>query len=167
MRQISKRLEALEREADREILANAVPFAIAYYLGGARHESEVVHAYARALGYKDLGELCEAFADLLRQPPDSVDEPSGIRARAGRAQCKLLAKFGYDLRRARPAALADAAYRIVRSLPEELLTTIRSAHRESCEAEASVNQLLEEAYKLAEERQHVRHTRRRQGDPRQ
>jgi hypothetical protein len=48
MRQISKRLEALERAADKEVLANAFPFAIAYYLGGARHESEVVDAYARA-----------------------------------------------------------------------------------------------------------------------
>jgi hypothetical protein len=167
MRQISKRLEALEREAGREVLANAFPFAVAYYLGGARHESEVVHAYARALGYKDLDEFCQAFADLLRQPSDSVDEPSGIRARVRRAQRKLLTKFGYDLRRARPAALADAAYRIVRSLPEEWHATIKSAHRKSCEAEARANRLLKEAMKLAEECQHVRHTRRRQGDPRQ
>ena len=167
MRQISKRLEALERAADIEVLANALPFAIAYYLGGARHESEVVDAYARALGYKNLDEFCQAFADLLREPSDSVDEPSDIRARTRRAQCKLLAKFGYDLRRTRPAALADAAYRIVRTLPEEWLATIRSAHRESCEAEARANQLLKEAMKLAEECQLVRHTRRRQGDPRQ
>jgi hypothetical protein len=167
MRQISKRIEALERKADKEILADAFPFAIAYHLGGARHESEIVEAYARALGYKDLTEFFKACGDLLRQPPDSVDKFSGIRARAGRAQCQLLAKFGYDLRRPRPAALASAAYRIFKSLPEELLATIRSAHRKSYEAEAQANQLLEEAYKLVEERQHLRHTRRRQDDPRQ
>jgi hypothetical protein len=119
--QISKRLEALERRADREILANVFSIAIAYYLGGARHLSEVVDAYAKALGYKDLAEYCEA---LLRQS-DSVDEPSGLRARTHGAQCKLLAKFRYDPRRVRPAALADAAYRIVRTLPEEWLATIR------------------------------------------
>lgn len=167
MRQISKRIEALERKADKEILADALPYAIAYHLGGARHEPEIVEGYARALGYKDLTEFFKACEDLFREPPDSVDKPSGIRARAGRAQCKLLAKFGYDLRRPRQAALAKAAYRVFKSLPEELLATIRSAHRKSYEAEAHGNQLLEEAYKLLEERQHVRHTRRRQDDPRQ
>jgi hypothetical protein len=166
MRQISKRLEALERAADKEVLANAFPFAIAYYLGGARHESEVVDAYARALGYKNLDEFCQAFADLLREPSDSVANRRTFE-RTRRAQCKLLAKSGYDLRRTRPAVLADAAYRIVRTLPEEWLATIKSGHRESCEAEARANQLLKEAMKLTEECQLVRHTRRRQGDPRQ
>jgi hypothetical protein len=167
MRQISKRLEALERKADREILEDALPFAIAYHLGGARHESEMVEGYARALGYKDLTEFFKACGDLFRKATDGVDTPSGIRARGGRAQYKLLAKFGCDLRRARPATLADTAYRIFRSLPEELLATMRSAHRKSCEAEARANQLLEEAYRLVEERWHVRHTRPRQDDPRQ
>jgi hypothetical protein len=51
MQRILKRLEALERAADKEIFADAFPFAIAYYLGGAKDESEVVDAYARALGY--------------------------------------------------------------------------------------------------------------------
>jgi hypothetical protein len=88
---------------------------------------------------------------LYRQAPDT---PSGIRARAGQAQYKLFAKFGYDMRRPRPAALANTAYRIFKSLPEELLTTIRSAHRKY-EAEAQANRLLEKAYRLMEERQHV------------
>ena len=34
MRQILKRIEALERKADKEILADALPYAIAYHLGG-------------------------------------------------------------------------------------------------------------------------------------
>jgi hypothetical protein len=129
MRQIRKRIEALERKADREILEDALPYAIAYHLGGARRESEMVEGYARALGYKELTEFFKACGDLFRQAPDSVDTPSGIRARAGQAQYKLFAKFGYDMRRPRPAALANTAYRIFKSLPEELLTTIRSAHR--------------------------------------
>jgi hypothetical protein len=131
----SKRLEALEREADREALANAFPVAIAYYLGGARHMSEVGDAYAKALRYKDLDELCQAFADLLRQPSDSVANRRTFE-RTRRAQCQLLAKFGYDLSRASPAALADAFYPIVRTLPEEWLAALRSAHRKSCEAKA-------------------------------
>jgi hypothetical protein len=102
MPQISKRLEALERAADKEVLANAFSFAIAYYLGGARHESEVVDAYARALGYKNLDEFCQAFADLLREPSDSVANRRTFE-RTPRAQCNPLAKFGYDLRRTRPA----------------------------------------------------------------
>jgi hypothetical protein len=167
MRQkISKRLEALERAADKEVFADAFDFAVAYYIGGARHMSEVVDAYARALGYKDLHELCRAFADLLRQPSDSVANRRTFE-RTRRVRCQLLAKFGYDLRRARPRALADATYRIVRTLPNEWLTTLRSAHRKSWETEARANQLLKEAMKLVEERQLVRHTRPRQGDPRQ
>jgi hypothetical protein len=151
MRQkISKHLEALERAADKEVLADAFDFAVAYYIGGARHTSEVVEAYARALGYKDPHELCQALADLLREPSDSVAYRR-IFERTCRARFQLLAKFGYDLRRARPAALADAAYRIVRTLPEEWLATLRSAHRKSCQAEARANQLLKEVMKLAED----------------
>jgi hypothetical protein len=135
MQRILKRLEALERAADKEIFADAFPFAIAYYLGGAKDESEVVDAYARALGYQDLDELCQALADLLLQPPGSTDGALGIN----------------DLRRASPAALAEAPYRIIRTLPEEWRATIKSAHRESCEAEARANELLKEAMKLAEE----------------
>lgn len=70
MQQISKRLKALERKADREILEDALPFAIAYHLGGARHELEMVEGYARALGYKDLTEFFKACEDLFREPPD-------------------------------------------------------------------------------------------------
>jgi hypothetical protein len=151
MRQkISKRLEALERPADKEVFADAFPFAIAYYLGGARHESEVVDAYARALGYKDLEELCHAFADLLREPSDSVANRR-IFERTRRAQCKLLEKFGYDLRRASPAAVADALYRIIRTLPEEWLTRIKCAHRQSCEREARANKFVKALMELAEE----------------
>jgi hypothetical protein len=151
MQRILKRLEALERAADKEIFADAFPFAIAYYLGGAKDESEFAHGYARALGYQNLDELCQALADLLLQPPGSTDGALGIRARTRRAQCELLAKLGYDLRRASPAALAEAPYRIIRTLPEEWRATIKSAHRESCEAEARANELLKEAMKLAEE----------------
>jgi hypothetical protein len=152
MRQkISKRLESLERAADKEVFADAFDFAVAYYIGGARHTSDVVEAYARALGYQDLHELCQAFADLLRPPPSDSEANRRTFERIRRGRCQLLAKFGYDLRRARPAASADAAYRIVRTLPEEWLTTLRSAHRKSCEAEARANQLLKDVMKLAED----------------
>ena len=65
-RQISKRLETLERAADTEVFANALVYPIAYYLGGAKHVSEVPRAFARALGYHDLEELCRALAALFR-----------------------------------------------------------------------------------------------------
>jgi hypothetical protein len=151
MRRILKRLETLERAADKEIFADALPYAIAYYLGGAKHASEVLLGYARALGYKDLDEFCEGVADFLRQPSHAVNKFSGLRARALRAQCKLLAKFGYNPRRASSAALADVPYRIVRTLPEEWRAMIKSTRRESYEAEARANPLLKEAMKLAEE----------------
>jgi hypothetical protein len=149
MLRISKRLEALERAADKEIFGNefSIVVAIAYYLGGAKDESEFPYAYAKALGYQDLDELCEALADLLRQPSKSVDGP----ARAHRAQCKLLAKFGYDLRRTSPAALADARYRIVATLPEKWRAMIKSAHREECELEARSNQFFKEIMEVAEQ----------------
>jgi hypothetical protein len=67
MRRISKRLEALERAADKKIFGNnfSIVVAIAYYLGSAKDEWELPYAYARALGYKDLDELVEATAYLF------------------------------------------------------------------------------------------------------
>jgi hypothetical protein len=150
-KQISKRLEALERIAEKEVFLSAFSCAIAYYLGGAKHLSEFPHAYARALGYQDVDEFCEGLVDLMRRPSASSVKPSGIRARALQAQRKLLGKFGNDLDRASPAALADAAYRIVRSLPEEWRAMIKSAHRESCESEAAVNELLKDLTEFAEQ----------------
>jgi hypothetical protein len=50
MQRISKRLEALERAADKEIFAEAFPFAIAYYLGGAREG--VAAGYPRLRNYR-------------------------------------------------------------------------------------------------------------------
>jgi hypothetical protein len=167
MRRISKRLKALERAADKELFADAFPFAIAYYLGGARNLSEVAHAYAKALGYKDLHEFVGASAYLFRQQSASLKERAAHEARIHRARCELLAKFGYDLRRARAAALADARYRIVRTLPEEWRATIKSMHRKECEDEATANQFLKHLMQQAEECQRARRTRRRQGDPRQ
>jgi predicted ATPase len=129
MQRISKRLEALERAAEKEVFANALAFAIAYYLGGAKDKSELVDAYARALGYQKLEELCQGFADFLRQASGSVDGPSGIRMRTYRARRRLFTKFGYDLDGAPPAAIANAIYRIVRTLPEEWHAMIKSAQR--------------------------------------
>jgi hypothetical protein len=152
MRRISKRLEALERAADKELFADAFPFAIAYYLGGARNLSEVACAYAKALGYKNLDELVGASAYLFGQPA-SLKERAAHEARIHRARCELLAKFGYDLRRKSPAALADAFYRIVRTLPEEWLGTIKSDHRKECEDEARANQFLKNLMERAEKYQ--------------
>jgi hypothetical protein len=87
--------------------------------------------------------------------------------RAHQAQCELLAKFGYDVRRASPAALADARYRIVKTLPDKWLAKIKSEHREDCEDEARTTQFLKVWMQVAEEYQHGRRTRRRRwGDPR-
>jgi hypothetical protein len=63
------------------------------------------------------------------------------------ARADLALQVSARARRTRPAVLADAAYRIVRTLPEEWLATIQSGHRESWEAEARANQLLKEAMK--------------------
>ena len=62
MRRIFKRLEALEGAADRKLLSDnfAMDVAVAYYLGGARHESELTQASATALGYKNVTEFCKA-----------------------------------------------------------------------------------------------------------
>src|SRR5262245_44075264 len=95
MRRILKRLEALERAADREIFADAFSFAIAYHLGGARDLSEVMRAYAKALGYEDLHEFVRASAYLFRQESATLKERSAHEARIHQAQCELLAKFGY------------------------------------------------------------------------
>jgi hypothetical protein len=146
MQRISKRLEALERAAENEVFAtNGPPYAIAYYLGGARDLSEVLHAHARALGYQGVDGLNHAFADLLCQPSDSVDKPSDLRTRAHHAVCKLLKTFGYDPRRTSPAAFADAVDRIVRTLPEEWRAAIKSGHREWCESELRAKRILEVA----------------------
>ena len=68
--------------------------------------------------------------------------------RACLAQRELFAKFGYDLDRASPAAFADAAYRIVATLPDEWRAAIKSAHREGLEAEASADQILKNSTEL-------------------
>jgi hypothetical protein len=151
MRRISKRIEALERAADKEVFADAFPFAIAYYLGGARDLSEAAHGYARALGYKDLRELVKASAYLFCQRLERKGERAAHEARIQGARCKLLAEFGYSLRRRSPAALADARYRIARTLPEKWRAMIKSAHRKDCELEAKSNQLLEEFMEVAEQ----------------
>jgi hypothetical protein len=143
MRRISKRLEALERAADKEVFENATPIAIAiaFYLGGATDKSEIMDAYARALGYQDLDEFWQALANLWCPPSDRVDKSWSFQARARRAESKLLAKFGY-LGRVSPAALADARYRIVRTLPEKWRAMIKCAYRESYEAQATVMRMI-------------------------
>jgi hypothetical protein len=157
--QISKRLETLERAADTEVFLNALVFALAYYPGGARHVSQVPEASGRALGYHDLEELCRALAALL------LGRPSDIRARAGLAQRELFAKFGYDLDPASPAALADAAYRITATLPDEWRAAIKSAHREGCELEAMADEILQTLDRaIRGESKYARRTKPRQGD---
>ena len=165
MRRISKRLETLERAADKEIFAEAFLFAIAYHLGGARDLSEVTLGYARALGYKDLDEFVRASAYLFGQQTSTLKERAAHEERIHRARTELLAKFGYDVRRARPAALADARYRIVRTLPGKWLATIKSDHMKECEDEATANQFLKDLMQRGGECQRARRTRRRQGRP--
>jgi hypothetical protein len=149
MRRISKRLEALERAADKELFADAFPFAIAYYLGGARNLSEVAHAYAKALGYKKLDEFVGASAYLFGQQPASLKERAAHEARIHRARIQLLSKFGYA--RLRPAALTHAFSRIMRTLPEDWLAAIKSLHKKDCEDEARANQFLKNLMERAEE----------------
>jgi hypothetical protein len=166
MRRILKRLELLERAADKEIFADAFPFAIAYHLGGARDLSEVTLGYAKALGYKDVEESVRASAYLFRQQSASLNERAAHEERIHRAQTELLAKFGYDVRRARPASLAAARHRIIETLPDEWLAKIKSEHREDCEDEARTTQFLKVWMQVAEEYQHGRRIRRRRGGAR-
>ena len=149
-RQISRRLEALERAAEKEVFANALPYAVAYYLGGAKHFSDCPQAYDRALGYENLDEACRGFAELFVQSSDRLDRRLGILDRALRAHCKLFAKFGFDLRGANLAAWDDAATKIVRTLPKDWRAAITSADREWREAEAEVDQFLQQLIKLEE-----------------
>jgi hypothetical protein len=154
-RQISKRLETLERAADTAVFANALRYPIAYFLGGAKNLSEVPDAYARALDYHDLEESCREL----------WESPLRLSKRTGQARRELFAKFGYDLDRASPAAFADAAYRIVATLPDEWRAAIKSEHREDLEAEAEADQILKELTELAEKSsKHARRTKPRQGD---
>lgn len=180
-RQISKRLKTLERAADTEVFSNALFYPIAYHPGGEKHVSEAPRAISRALGYHDLEELCRAFAALFRPSSYSLSRPSDLRTRAGQAQRKLLAKFGYDPQpgvarsyvpapiygdRPRPnPALADAAYRIVAPLPDEWRAAIKSAHREGLEAELIADQILQILDRgIRGESKHARRTKPRQGD---
>ena len=148
MRRISKRLEALERAADKELFADSFRFAIAYYLGGARNLSEVAHAYAKALGYKNLDEFVGASAYLFGHQPASLKERAAHEARIHQARIQLLSKFGYA--RLRPAALTPAYSRITRTLPEDWLAAIKSAHSKECEDEARANQFLKNLMERAE-----------------
>ena len=142
-KKISKRIEALQREADKEAFATRLCYAVAYYLGGARDPSEMVLGLIKAYGYRDHWEIAQALLDLRQQPSDSVANRR-THERIGRARCQLFAKFGYDLRRISPAALDDAAYRVVRTLPEEWLADIRSAHRNSRETDIQFKAILKE-----------------------
>ena len=151
MRRISKRLDALERAADKEAFAHALPFAIAYYLGGERDPLEFVHGYARALGYKDEDELARGTLDLLLgRLVEGMDESAADEARVQRARCELLAKFGYDPRRISPAAVPDVCYRIAMTLPEKWRAMIKSLHRQRCEGQAELKPLLQRLDGVAE-----------------
>jgi hypothetical protein len=57
MRRILKRLERLEKAEDTDAFTNALDFAVAYYLGGAKDPSQMMDAHARALGYKNVEEF--------------------------------------------------------------------------------------------------------------
>jgi len=106
------------------------------------------------------------FAYLFGKQSASLNERAAHEERIHQARTALLAKFGYDLRRARPAALADARYRIIKTLPDEWLATIKSLEREWCEDEAALNEILRDRMNVQEER-HPRRTRRRHGKPKQ
>jgi hypothetical protein len=151
MRRISKRLEALERAATKRSLQTRLPSPPPSHITSAAREACRTQDYARALGYRDLDQICQATAYLFSQQKERVGGRAAHEARIHRARCELLGKFGYDLRRARPAALADARYRIVRTLPEEWLAMIISAHREECEDEARTTQFLQNLMERAEE----------------
>src|SRR5205809_2093180 len=151
MRRIFKRLKLLEEVEDKEAFAKALPFAVAYYLGGAKHPLETMDAYARALGYKDLDKFFDAFANFSLDESGNVNGIADIRARTRRAHCKLFTRFDYDVCRASPEGLADAAYRIVKTLPEEWRATIKSVHWEGEAAKSQLRKgLMSEDMTLAE-----------------
>jgi hypothetical protein len=134
-KRISKRLKRLERAVEKDIFQDAWPFAAAYYLGGANNFSKFPQAFAKALGYSDDRQLCQEFAKLIK------GESSDVRTRAHKAQRQLLAIVrSHD--RASLAEAKDAIDRIVRTLPEDWRAEIKSADRESREAEAIVNQTM-------------------------
>jgi hypothetical protein len=154
MPRISKRLEALERAADKEIFGDGFPvaMAIAYYLGGAKDERDW-DAYGRALGYQDPDEFWQALANqALANLAGRVDKSSDFQARVRRTESKLLVRFGYHLRRVRPAALRDAPYRIVSTLPEKWRALIKRAYRASYESEARGNRMMKELMERARKR---------------
>jgi hypothetical protein len=110
-----------------------------------------VHAYARALGYQDRAELCQALEETRSEPLMTLTRPSGLPARTVRARRKLLAKFGFDLGRASPATLADALYRIAKTLPEEWRAAIVSGEKKRREAEVLADRILKDLDQLSEQ----------------
>ena len=169
MQRISKRLEALERAADKEVFADAFPFdvAIAYYLGGARDQSDVAHGYARALGYKDSDELVRASAYLFSQRLERKGDRAAHEARIQRARCELLEKFGYDPRRITPAALPDAWYRIVMTPSGEMACHDQIRAKKRLGDGGEVEPISQSIFGGSGAVRRVRGTKRRQGNRRQ
>jgi hypothetical protein len=145
LKQILKRVEALERAADKELFAidTMFPYAIAYYLGKAKHPSEAMDAYARTLGYQDFERMNQGFMEMRHRPFATLDSPFGPRARTWRARSKLITNFGFKLDGARPAALQDALYQIVGTLPEEWRAAIISGDRKWCETIAAADRIFQ------------------------
>ena len=91
--QISKRVEALERAADREFFA-ARSLTRLPTTSAARNTSRRFRTLTPERWATKISKNLQASADLLLQPSDHEDRAWGFRARAQRAQGKLLAKFG-------------------------------------------------------------------------
>ena len=119
MKQLLKRLEALERQriakqeaAERECFFNLAWMVVpAYFLGGLKPKGSIVEAFGKALGFRGEDDLHQAFAQLLRGA--NVSE---LRKRGDKAFGRLFSDFGYD--GSSPQALQQGIIRMADHLPE-------------------------------------------------
>jgi len=96
MRNIGRRVEALERAAEKEsIVRRGRLKAIAYFLGGAKRPNEWFDGLARALGYPSWVAMSQPMAEEVAKGLARKDaEPTVFCRRYVEAQRQLLQQFG-------------------------------------------------------------------------
>jgi hypothetical protein len=144
-RDIGRRVEALERAAEKESIVRCGRLqAIAYFLGGAKRPNERFDGLARALGYPSWVAMAQPMAEeVAKALARKHAEPTEFYGRYVNALRQLLQQFGDRGALTTAARQKEAIYKIIMRLPEDWITCIKAESAQSrAEARKDVWDLL-------------------------
>jgi hypothetical protein len=116
LRKLESNLPPPERSEEEKSTSALVLFlrnAVGYYFGDPKPNEPLMAAYARALGYERSGEL----VDALKKKASGRNDPE-FDEKYARANRRLFAKFGVNLKTAGGSKFSEALKRMHAGLPE-------------------------------------------------